>query len=796
MRTRFLSIPIVFYMSLVFSVDFGHSREQYTGGGRPLPQYKIGIVTDGPLKMEPDLVSTFKEEILRMAEGEFRVAFPESMVLEADGTRDGVKRDLKSLLDNPGCDLVLALGMVASTEAVQITGPAKPLVAPLVYDAKVQKAPKKGVGSGVANLYYVDVGSSIDREVLTFRKLVPFYTMAFLMDERDVRGVPVLAKLASYLSNEHSIKVHLVPVGSSVADAVNRIPADTEAVLVGPLWQLSPEDIKQLGQNLLERKLPSFAAVSYEYIKGGLFATTMPENAVVQLARQVAINIQEIMLGEKPGTLPVAFSRSLKLAINMATARAMEVYPSLDYMTGSILINEERYDIERKVTLPEVVAEALEANLDLALAEREVAAGVQAVKEARSALLPQISVGTGARLIDDDRAALGQGTTPERAWTGNITASQQIYSENSWAGYDIEKHTQSGREQGRESIKLGIMFEASTAYLEVLRRKTIEQLQKDNMRLTQANLDRSRTRQSIGVAGPDEVYRWEAEFANDRQIVLRAESASFDAMQALNRILNRPLREEFIAQETDLSDPLLIGGDKLFYRFVHNPRFFKKFQGFAIQEGMKNSPEIKAVDTSIAAQQRSIQQTSREYWLPAFSLEADAEQLFTDGGAGQRDEDVTGLDDTGWSVGVFARLPLLEGGRKNAAMARKKELLARLKIERRNIEERISQLILQALNNTRSSYPSINLSRDAVDAARRNLKLVTDSYVEGIKSIIDLLDAQNQALNAELDSANAVYNFLIDLMAVQRSMGSFFIFLPPGEREVWTQRVKEHLQSE
>jgi len=56
------------------------------------------------------------------------------------------------------------------------------------------------------------------------------------------------------------------------------------------------------------------------------------------------------------------------------------------------------------------------------------------------------------------------------------------------------------------------------------------------------------------------------------------------------------------------------------------------------------------------------------------------------------------------------------------------------------------------------------------------MKFIT--YVEGIKSIIDLLDAQNQALSADLDAANAVYNFLIDFMGVERVIGEFVTFMP------------------
>ncbi len=794
MRNRF-----VFY--LVLSCLLMFSFAQKVSAEEPprydeatLPQFNIGIVTDGPVASRPNMVDLFKNEILKMAEGEFQVHFPEEMVLESDSTQGGINRNLDILLENPETDLIITLGPIGSTESFKRTTLDKPVAAPFVFDASLQKAPKEGVGSGVENLFYINLGTPIDQELISFRKLLPFKSLAILLDERDVNGVPAIKKLSKSLGYEHSIEVHLIPVGTSPADAVAQVPENTKAVIVGPLWQLPPEELKVLSSKFIEQGIAAFSMTSFDYVEDGFFATTMSENSIEQVARQLAISIQEILLGEDPSKLPSTFAQSQKLTINMATARAINIYPSLDYMTGARLLNEKRDDIERKVSLPEVVAEALTANLDLAVAEMEVRGGEYAVGEARSALLPQLFIGAGGRAIDADRAAIAQGTTPEQALIGSLTVSQQLYSETSWAGYSVEKHLQTGREFDRDSVRLDIIYEASTAYLDVLRRKTVELLQKDNMQLTQANLERAQIRLNTGVAGPDELYRWQTQFSSDRQIVLRAESATRDAMQGLNRILNRPLLEEFVAQETDLSDPLLIGGDRLFYELIHNPLYFKKFNVFAVQKGVNISPELKVIDAAIAAQERLILKSRRDYWVPTFSIDGNVDYQFSDSGEGQRNEELTGLDDTDWQIGVFARLPLIEGGRKGSTLGRNKEQLVQLQTTRVATSERISQLILQSLNNTRASYPSINLSRDAVDAARRNLLLVTDSYVQGIKSIIDLLDAQNQALNAELDAANAVYNFLVDFMGVQRSMGTFFTFLPTEERDLWIAQVKEYLQ--
>ncbi len=76
-------------------------------------------------------------------------------------------------------------------------------------------------------------------------------------------------------------------------------------------------------------------------------------------------------------------------------------------------------------------------------------------------------------------------------------------------------------------------------------------------------------------------------------------------------------------------------------------------------------------------------------------------------------------------------------------------------------------------------------------------KLKGDSEIfEQHLSIIDLLDAQNQALSADLDAANAVYNFLIDFMGVERAIGEFVTFMPEDSRQEWLKKVRTAIGSE
>jgi outer membrane protein TolC len=185
--------------------------------------------------------------------------------------------------------------------------------------------------------------------------------------------------------------------------------------------------------------------------------------------------------------------------------------------------------------------------------------------------------------------------------------------------------------------------------------------------------------------------------------------------------------------------------------------------------------------------------------VPELSFQASVTQLLDESGAG-RETPLEGLspiefpeaDDTNWSLGVNLTLPLYTGGSRRAELGRAREDLNRLNLERRDLADRIEQRIRSALHQARASHSGIRLSRQGAEAAGKNLELVTDSYSRGAVSIIELLDAQNASLTADQVAANAVYDFFVDLMEVQRAAGNFDIFLSTEEKDRWFGRLEEY----
>ncbi len=755
-----------------------------------LPIVRIGIVRDGLRARLPDNLGLLKEEILRLTSGEFDVRFPEDKIVQGNWKIDEIKRGIDKLLADPEVDLIIGLGYLASNDLCQRSKLPKPVVATIVVDRELQNLPLKDGASGVKNLSYIDAFFSFERDIKVFREVVPFQNLVILAGRTALEAIPWLSKKLRQIAHEHTINVNIVPIYISAKEALAAFPPETDAVYVMPITQLPPGEFRKLINGLIQRKLPSFAMLGRDDVEAGLLVSVAPRFYRSRLARRVALNVMRILLGENAGTLRVAFPLGEELTINMATARAIGVYPTWSVLTEAVLLNERVERVERQLTLESAVREAIGANLDLAAENRNVAAGEQVVKEVRSELLPQIDLGAGGEIIDDDRAEAGAGTQPERSLSGSATATQLLYDEDAWSDFTVEKHLQTSREEQRATLELDVIRNAAVAYLNVLRAKTLERVEKENLKLSRANLERARVRVSVGMANRSEEFRWESQIAGNRSEVLFAEARTRQTENRLNRLLNRPLEELFTTVETDLRDPLLIVSDPRIFPYVDNPRNFRIYRDFVVAEGLEIAPELQGLDADIAAQERILTTAKRAFWLPSFAAQGRVTELFEEGGEGKRSSSSSNLDDTDWSVGVFATFPLVEGGSKFATIKRASEELSGLRLQRQATAERIEQRIRSELHQTGASYSNIRLSREAAEAARKNLELVTDQYVRGVVSIIDLLDAQNSYLVAERNSENAVYDFLVDWMNVERAAGRFDFLMTPGEREEWFQRLQ------
>ncbi len=756
---------------------------------RQPPLVNIAVVADGASERVAELRALFLEEMRVVNRGDFDLQAPADLQLDADRTLAGARAALERVLADRRTDLVVTLGVLASHAAARHPALPKPVVAPFVTNRGLQELPYRDGASGKANLSYVSLDVNIGRDLRAFRQIVPFARLGFLIDGVMTAAIPGIHAEVDRIARSLDVDVNAVAVGAAAAPALALIPQDADAVYVGPLPSLSSAEYARLIAGLIERRLPSFAFEGKDGVERGLLLGIAPALQMQRVARRVALNARRILLGEEAASLPVAFARAEGVTLNMRTARAIGYSPSWRLLTSAELLYDDPEPAGPPLTLAAAVQKALDLNLNLRLAQSAVDAGRQDIRLARSALRPQIGIAAAQTAIESDDARGTPGRAQHTTGT-SIRFELPLYSEPARANVDVQTQLQSARELDRDQVRLDIVLATADAYLAVLRGKTNERIQKDNLRLTRSNRELAQARRRIGTAGPSEVYRWESEVAIAQRSVVEAQTATRLAELAINALLHRPLEEAVATAEVGLDEPVLISSQQRLYELIDNPASFRVFRDFVVREGLAAVPELREIDALILAQERTLESARRAYTHPQVSLVASRNDIFARGGA--RGPNLAGVNDHDTTVMLQLTLPLGTGGARSAQRAKAYEELTGLRVQRQAVAERIEQRTRAALHTARSALTAIRLSRDAANAAEANLDVVRDAYSQGTVSILDLLDAQNAALVAELRAATGVYDFLRSLMEVERAAARFDFFLTPQDQADWLIRVERY----
>ncbi|MEM7586056.1 MAG: ABC transporter substrate binding protein [Acidobacteriota bacterium] len=772
---------------------------------------RIGVVFDGQSSATEELFEQIQGEIRTLTEGEFDVRFEDHDILTGDWSEEGIQATIDTLLVDPAVDLILALGIVASQNFCCREVLQKPVIAAFVIDAELQNLPEKDGASGVENLNYLSFPSTFERDITTFQEIIPFEKLTVIFNRWFVEAVPGLAEQTRQEATRRGLRVDVVSVGDSVDEALAAIPADSDAVYVAPLLHLSDSERQRFIDGINEKYLPSFSIFGTAEVANGLLAGQRDQAFYDRLSRRIALNVQRILLGEEAGEIPVNVPDRQRLTINMKTAREIGAFPAWHLLTEADLLNEEP-DYRKVLSIEEAVEIAIDANLDIEAKRREVAAGEQSIARARSVLRPQIDSSLSGVQIDSDRASSPFAVQAERTWTGGLTLTQLLYSEPALANIRIQGHAQLTREQELEQLRLDIAQETMISYMNVLLAGTLEEIRKSNLDLSRSNLELARVRRSVGTAGPGEVYRWESEVATARRDLVDARAETYQAKIALNRLMHQRIEEGYRTEDITLAelldDPLsepltaeeaaqaqtpsqqlsLFRSRDQVLPYISTELHFEIFRQFMVDEGLERAPELMQLDAAIDGQKRLLTSARRAFWHPEVALQGQIDRVLERSGDGS--EALDGAEDTSWSLALQATLPLYEGGARTTEVVEAEENVAALELQREALAERLELLIRSNLYLTNAAFSGIGLTQEAAEAAKKNLDLVADAYSRGAVDVLDLIDAQNASLAAELAAASALYQFFIELINVERSVNWFEFMRTPQEQAAWFTRLQ------
>ncbi|MFC2103656.1 ABC transporter substrate binding protein, partial [Bacteroidota bacterium] len=607
------------------------------------PVVTIGLLLDGRWEADEIALNELKKQTNILLEDEFTILFPESKLVYGEWNIDKINSGFNQLMTDDEVDIIIAYGEVSSNVAVFDGVYTKPVIAALAINSEIQNMPILNGTSGISNLNYISLTSNLENQIPVMRELYNFKKAALLVNQlffdnqKFVESVPQ----ENLIRNFGDVELEYIPVGQDLSAIFELVPEDAEAVIIIPLRHFNYDQMTEVFEHFSGKGIPIFSAYDETYVKRGSLAGFSLKDFFPRISRRIALNIQSILLGEDAANLPVKFPVEQDFVINMSVAEKLKLYPSWSLSNNSRLINTGEKTPDRTLSLVGAVETAKVFNLDFLSEQLRIQSGELDVSIARSNLLPQINSSLTGTLIDKYRADNSSGQVSEKTISGSLTLDQLIYDVDAWANFDINTLNQELREYELHQAELDLVKETSVTYFEVLLASTLEKINKNNLNLSNSNMQIARYRVNVGSANLTEIYRWESEIATSLKNVIQANANRNLAEIKLNRLLDLSAEENIDLDERSMDELISIVAHNQIIKFYNNKWDFKIFRNFMVEESFLYSPELMVLDKAIEIEERISTASTTQFFLPTIGLRGQMDNTFYRGGAGSVFEPVT-----------------------------------------------------------------------------------------------------------------------------------------------------------
>ena len=754
--------------------------------------YEIGFLLDTKNSETEVLLANLKNEITAVVGEDATLKFSETNTLVNNFNETKALTNHNTLLNN-NSDLIIAFGVVNNSAIAHLDNYPKPVI---LFGALSQELLKETKPiSKSENLISIVSAQSYAKDLALLQKISKPKLVGVVAEKSLVENMP-MQKIFSQIGSQLDIDTKMIPY-DRLSDITSNLE-DIDAVYLAGGFYLSDSEIKQLAATLISKKIPSFTTTTVNDVEIGLLATNQSSSGIDQFFRHIALTVEGIVNNTGTSTSNEAFGAEENITINYNTANKIGVPLKYSLIaTTNFVGNPNERISDKKYNLVEVMQDAIKQNLDLRTEEKNVLLSEKDVKNAKSNYLPNITASASGTYIDPDIAEISNGQNPEFSTSGNIALSQTVFSEANNANISIQKSLLEAQRESYNSESLNTVFNSANAYFNALILKANAAIQVRNLELTKYNLKIAQENFDAGESGKSDVLRFRSEMAQNTQDMVEAINQLEQAYYALNQLLNNPINYEIDVEETELSKGIFSDYKyEQLGQFLDDPTLRTPFVKFLVEEAKTNAPELKSLYHNLQATRRSEKLYGSGRFLPTVALQGQYNYEFSRSGQGTEFPAPFAVPpDDNYNVGLSVSIPIFNQNKTDINKQIAKIQKDQLEISKENVELGIERNINDAVLSLINQISNIELSKVSESTAKEALDLTQTAYANGAVNIIQLLDAQNNYLQAQLSQANAVYNYFLSSMSLERSLGVFFLLQTPEERAEFVGRFLEFSQN-
>ncbi|HWA01819.1 MAG TPA: TolC family outer membrane protein [Caulobacterales bacterium] len=390
-------------------------------------------------------------------------------------------------------------------------------------------------------------------------------------------------------------------------------------------------------------------------------------------------------------------------------------------------------------TLDEAMNEAVASNPALAAQRARLSAAREAVPQAWSEGLPQVSLSADATRDDGH----GSGNTPRNdSWGGSASASQLLFASGHFlANLTAARAEVRGAVANYNAQVEQFLIDVTTAYADVRQAQAVVAARTTSVENLTQLYNYAQAQFDAGVVTRTDVAQAQARLAQARTQLVQAQGLMSASVEAYQRLIGHP--------PSDLQAPAETQG-------------LPETLDAALEVAGQNSPLLLGAQAN-AQQAHALVWSAASNALPRFNLVAGSS-------VGNNFDDQDNLPNTDRfssdSVGVRMSWNIFQGG-LNLSRTRQQRALSRAaNLDLADAQRAVQQSVTVAWTSLASARSAVVSAREQVEAAQLAYQGIQLERETGLRSTIDVLNQEQDLLDAQLALAAAEH----DLVVAERQM--------------------------
>ncbi len=408
------------------------------------------------------------------------------------------------------------------------------------------------------------------------------------------------------------------------------------------------------------------------------------------------------------------------------------------------------------------IALATDGNARVEMAQEGILQAEARKNQARAALLPHVDGSVSYQSLTRNLRAFGiefpaipglafsTFAGPFTIFDARANATQSLVDLGSVRRYQAAKAATEVSKLDRDHTRLQVMDFVARAYLGALRAEAHLESAKANLELAQAIERLSDSQRKAGTGTRIEVTRAQVQVAAEKGRLIVAEAERNRTHLQLLRAMDLKLEARL-----ELTDRLQYSAPQ--------PISLE----LATEMALERRADYRAQRQREQAARMTYQSVSMER-VPTVALFADYGAI----GGGINDSRATR------TVGVSMRVPIFDGGRREARRAESGSQLRLEAIRTRDLRQQLDLELRVAFDSLRSAEAQVQSATEGLDLAQRELEQAERRYKAGVANSLEITDAQTRLTRARETRVNALFAHNLARLDLGTALGAVERYLP------------------